>query len=59
MNRHETMLKAADAFADVIRANTRPGRTQDAALELTRKALQRANTAVIVDKLQPKPEENS
>lgn len=57
MNRHETILKAAHEFAIVIQANTKPGRAQVAALELVRKAVDRANRAVLVDKLAPKAEE--
>lgn len=56
MKRLETIQKAAEDFASVIEANTRPGRTRDSALELVRKSVERANRAVIVDKLRPSSE---
>lgn len=56
MNRREAIQQAAETYAAVIETHTRPGRARTAALELIRKSIERANTAVIVDKLKPAAE---
>ncbi len=56
MQRFEAIQKAAEDFTSVIENNTRPGRTRDSALEMVRKAVERANRAIIVDKLRPATE---
>lgn len=54
VDRFKEIAEGAETFAALIIQHTKPGRSQDAALEHLRKAVDKANRNVLVDRITPK-----